>query len=146
MTRPVFRQMRVDDYDSVLRLWQTCEGLSLRDADSRAGIGRYLERNPGLSFVAEQDTEMIGSIMAGHDGKRGYIQHLAVAEPFRRLGVAGRLIDHSLGALKALGIEKSHVHVLKSNAGGLDYWMQRGWTRRAEIVMFSYINGDNENA
>ena len=138
--------MQADDYDAVMRLWRSCSGLSLRDADSRAGICRYLERNPGLSFVADSGSALVGSIMAGHDGKRGYIQHLAVAEDSRRRGIASRLIDHSLAALKHLGIEKTHVHVLDSNAEGLDYWMRRGWTRRAEIVMFSYINGDNENA
>jgi ribosomal protein S18 acetylase RimI-like enzyme len=146
MSEPVFRVLLPDDYDSLLQLWRGCVGLSIRDADSRDGIGRYLERNPGLSFVAEHDSRLAGSIMAGHDGKRGYIQHLAVAEAFRRRGIAGRLIDHSLDALKRLGIEKSHVHVLQSNADGLDYWTRKGWIRRSEIVMFSFINGDNENA
>lgn len=138
--------MRADDYDAVMRLWRSCAGLSLRDADSRAGIGRYLERNPGLSYVAEADAELVGSIMAGHDGKRGYIQHLAVDDRLRRRGIASRLVDLSLAALKELGIEKSHVHVLQSNSEGLDYWARRGWIRRAEIVMFSFVNGDNENA
>lgn len=146
MNEPVFRPLRADDYDAVMRLWRSCSGLSLRDSDSRAGVGRYLERNPGLSFVAETEAGLVGSIMAGHDGKRGYIQHLAVDDRLRRQGIASRLIDLSLAALKDLGIEKSHVHVLESNAGGLEYWTRRGWIRRSEIVMFSFINGDNENA
>ena len=141
MVDPNFRPMLPDDYDALMRLWRGCAGLSLRDADSRAGIGRYLQRNPGLSFVAEQGTELVGSIMAGHDGKRGYIQHLAVAEQLRRQGIASRLIDQSLAGLKALGIDKSHVHVLESNADGLDFWVRRGWMRREEIVMFSFKIG-----
>ena len=146
MTDVIFREMRIGDYDAVMRLWRGCAGLSLRDADSRDGIGRYLQRNPGLSHIAEQGAELVGSIMAGHDGKRGYIQHLAVADHLRRRGIASRLTELSLAALLRLGIEKSHVHVLKSNPEGLDYWARRGWIRRAEIVMYSYINGDNENA
>ncbi|MDH3760414.1 MAG: GNAT family N-acetyltransferase [Gammaproteobacteria bacterium] len=140
-----FRVMQISDYDTVVRLWKACEGLSLRDADSRSGIDRYLQRNPGLSFVAEKDARILGSIMAGHDGKRGYIQHMAVDESVRNRGIATKLVEHCLAALKAQGIEKSHVHVLKDNRAGRAYWSARGWTRRCEIVMYSFINGDNEN-
>ena len=141
-----YRCMRISDYDAVIKLWQDCEGLSLRDADSLNGIERYLGRNPGLSFVALEGTRIVGSIMAGHDGKRGYIQHLAVGEESRGRGVAGELVGHCLSALKSLGIEKSHVHVLKDNAVGRRYWSGRGWTERSEVVMYSFINGENDTA
>lgn len=141
-----YRCMQISDYDAVIQLWHDCEGLSLRDADSPGGIGRYLARNPGLSFVALDGNGIVGSIMAGHDGKRGYIQHLAVADSQRNQGVATRLVEHCLAALKALGIEKSHVHVQKDNQSGRRYWSSRGWAQRSEVVMYSFINGDNENA
>ncbi len=140
-----FRCMQITDYDAVVRLWRGCEGLLLRDADCESGIGRYLQRNPGLSFVAEAGNEIVGTIMAGHDGKRGYIQHLAVAVPLRGQGVGSRLLDKCLDALKAQGIEKTHVHVLKNNLGGRRYWLDRGWQERADTQLFSFINGDNEN-
>lgn len=138
--------MLIDDYDGVLRLWQVCEGLSIRDADSRAGVERYLARNPGLSHVAERGARIVGSIMAGHDGKRGYIQHLAVAETARKQGVASRLVALCVDALKGEGIEKSHVHVLRHNEDGRAYWSRLGWQQRSEVVMYSFINGDNANA
>jgi len=140
-----YRAMQITDYDAVVALWRACEGLSLRDADSHSGIERYLRRNPGLSFVAEQEARIVGSIMAGHDGKRGYIQHMAVDQSVRNRGIATKLVEHCLAALKKQGIEKSHVHVLKDNQAGRAYWSARGWTRRSEIVMYSFINGDNEN-
>lgn len=140
-----YRRMQITDYDSVMQLWRDCEGISLRDADSRDGIRRYLERNPGLSFVAEDGAGIFGSIMAGHDGKRGYIQHLAVDESQRKHGVATTLVELCLDALKVQGIEKSHVHVLKANQAGRAYWSARGWTERAEIVMYSFINGTSKN-
>lgn len=140
-----YRAMQISDYDAVIQLWRACEGLSLRDADSRSGIGKYLQRNPGLSFIAEDDARIYGSIMAGHDGKRGYIQHMAVDESVRNRGIATKLVDLCLAALKTQGIAKSHVHVLKDNQAGRTYWSARGWTRRCEIVMYSFINGDNEN-
>ena len=80
------------------------------------------------------------------DGKRGYIQHLAVGEELRGLGVASELVGRCLSALKSQGIEKSHVHVLKDNALGRRYWSGRGWTERSEVVMYSFINGENDNA
>jgi len=141
-----YRNMQIDDYETVVDLWRGCEGLSIRDADSRAGVERYLARNPGLSFVAEQGTRIVGSLMAGHDGKRGYIQHLAVAGSARRQGIASGLVARCVDALKAAGIEKSHVHVLKHNPDGNAYWSKLGWRQRSEVVMYSFINGDNENA
>ena len=140
-----YRVMQITDYDAVVALWRACEGLSLRDADSRSGIDNYLRRNPGLSFVAEKEARIVGSIMAGHDGKRGYIQHMAVDQSVRNRGIATKLVERCLAALKKQGIEKSHVHVLKDNQAGRAYWSARGWTRRSEIVMYSFINGDNEN-
>lgn len=141
-----YRRMQIDDYDEVLRLWATCEGLSIRDADSRDGVERYLARNPGLSHIAVHGDRIVGSIMGGHDGKRGYIQHLAVAESARQQGVASRLVALCVDALKHEGIEKSHVHVLKHNQAGNAYWTRLGWRQRSEVVMYSFINGDNENA
>ena len=141
----IYRARHIADYDQVAKLWRDCEGLSIRDADSVAGIERYLERNPGLSFVAEADARIVASLMAGHDGRRGYIQHLAVDPEQRNQGIAGRLLELCLQALQAQGIVKSHVHVLNSNQPGRDFWSRRGWVHRDEIEMYSFINGDNEN-
>ena len=84
-----YRNMQISDYDSVIALWRDCDGVSLRNADSSAGIEKYLQRNPALSFVAQQNSAIVGTIMAGHDGKRGYIQHLAVVNEARGQGIAG---------------------------------------------------------
>ena len=141
-----YRTMDIRDYDRVISLWRQCDGVSLRDADSRDGIARYLERNPGLSFVAETDREIVGTVMAGHDGKRGYIQHLAVSNSLRRQGIGSQLVEVCLQALKQAGIVKSHVHVLHDNGLGREFWLRRDWFERKEIVMYSYINGDNPNS
>ena len=141
-----YRQMDIEDYDRIVALWRDCDGVSLRDADSRAGIARYLRRNPGLSFVAEEDSEILGTIMAGHDGKRGYIQHLAVSNSSRQQGIASNLVELCLQALKREGVIKSHVHVLSENRLGRDFWQSRDWFQRDEIVMYSFINSDNPNS
>ena len=145
-----YRNMELSDYDATLALWRHCDGVSLREADSIDGIAKYLERNPALSFVATEGEgdgdDIVGAIMAGHDGKRGYIQHLAVADELRKTGVGARLVELCLAALKSEGIIKSHVHVLGENSLGRNFWVNSGWVQRAEIVMYSFINGSNKNA
>lgn len=140
-----YRSMTIEDYDEVIRLWKETEGVKLRDADSREGIARYLERNPGLSFIASDSSRVAGTIMAGHDGKRGYIQHLAVADEFRRKGAASKLVSMCLDALKREGILKSHVMILSSNELAKGFWHKLGWQRRSDIETYSYINGSGEN-
>jgi len=141
-----YRNLLIADHTGLMRLWSSCDGLSLRDADSRASMDKYLQRNPGLSFVAEEKGVIVASLMAGHDGRRGYIQHLAVANESRGQGIAARLLELCLDALLQEGIVKSHVHVLHSNQIGNEFWRRRGWIHRAEIEMYSFVNGDNPNA
>lgn len=140
-----YRSMTIEDYEEVVRLWSEMEGVKLRDADSRAGIDKYLTRNPGLSFVATDTGQVIGTVMAGHDGKRGYIQHLAVSDRFRREGVASKLVSLCLDSLKAEGILKSHVMILRSNEIAKQFWRTLGWEPRSDIELYSFINGSGQN-
>ena len=140
-----YREMRLSDYEDVISLWQESEGVKLRDADSKQGINKYLARNPGLSFVAVQEGVISGTIMSGHDGKRGYVQHLAVAPSLRMSGIATELLSRCIGALKSEGIIKSHIHVLSNNEQAQNYWSNRGWSKRTDIEVFSFINGGHEN-
>jgi ribosomal protein S18 acetylase RimI-like enzyme len=138
--------MALSDYENVISLWQKAEGICLRNADSKDGIEKYLLRNPKLSFVAENNEKLVGTIMSGHDGKRGYIQHLAVDAKLRNNGVASTLLEMCLAALMDEGIVKSHIHVLAGNELAKKYWVNRGWFKRNDIEVYSYINGAGENA
>ncbi len=140
-----YRVMRADDFDAALALWRRCEGVGLRDSDSPAGLATYLERNPGLSFVAEREQGIIGSVLAGHDSRRGYLQHLAVAPEHRRQGIGSELLSRCVAALAAAGIGKVHIHVFADNPAGHEFWARRGWLQRDEIQVYSWINGDNRN-
>ena len=138
--------MQIDDYNDALALWQSADGVQLRSADSREGIARYLTRNPGLSFVAESGGKVVGTIMAGHDGRRGYIQHLAVQAESRNAGIGSELLRRCLVALKQVGINKSHVHVLSDNNIAREFWLARGWEMREDIAVFSFVNDGDDNA
>ena len=139
------RTMLLVDYEAVITVWQGAEGGKLRDADSREGIDKYLKRNPGLSFVAEHEGQINGTVMAGHDGKPGYVQHLAVVSAHRCQGVATELVARCLAALRREGIIKSHIHVLANNALAKAYWSNRGWQLRTDIEVYSTINGGSDN-
>jgi len=140
-----FREMELSDYEGVTLLWQNSDGVKLRDADSVTGIEKYLKRNPGLSFIAEENNEIVATVMGGHDGKRGYIQHLSVKEELRNLGIATRLVSSCISALKNEGIIKSHIHILTDNELAKDYWSNRGWKKRNDIEVYSFINGNEKN-
>ena len=137
--------MELSDYEGVTSLWQNSDGVKLRDADSAAGIEKYLKRNPGLSFIAEENNEIIATVMSGHDGKRGYIQHLSVKKELRNLGIATRLVSNCISALKKEGILKSHIHILNDNELAKKYWSNRGWNKRNDIEVYSFINGNEKN-
>lgn len=143
---PTLRALTAHDYDAVLDLWSRTPGVTVRDADSRASTERYLARNPGLSFVAVHEGAVVGCVLAGHDGRRGYLQHLVVLPAFRRRGLGRALVERSLAALAAEGIAKSHVDVLATNELGLDWWARHGWQRREDLVRFSHTRGGAPNA
>jgi len=131
------REMVITDYEEMYNLWNSTPGVGLSSADELENIKTFLERNPGSSFVAEADNRLIGTVMCGHDGRRGYIYHLTVAEEYRRQGIAHSLIKKSLQRLKELGINKCHLFVFKNNTIGNRFWEGTGWTRRDELYIFS---------
>ncbi|MBD5129509.1 MAG: GNAT family N-acetyltransferase [Ruminococcaceae bacterium] len=128
------RTMTIADYDKVYALWLSCKGMGLNDLDdSRGGIERFLERNPDTCFVAE-DGEIVGVIMIGNDGRRGYIYHTAVSPGHRRKGIAKALVDTALNALRELGINKTALVVFERNADGNAFWESMGFTSRGDLV------------
>ncbi len=133
----VIREMAIADYDEVLALWQASEGIGLSDADSREGIARFLARNPGLSSVVHDGEDLVGAALCGHDGRRGYIHHLAVSKPHRRRGLGRALAEHSLFALRRDGIGKCHIFVFGDNKDAIAFWDKIAWTERVELVMMS---------
>ena len=129
------RVMRPADYDAVYALWLSCRGMGLNHLDdSREGIEKYLKRNPDSCFVAEDAGTIIGVIMAGHDGRRGYIHHTAVHPDHRRQGIAEALVENALSALKREGIHKVALVAFQRNEAGNAFWEKQGFTERPDLV------------
>lgn len=129
------RPMTISDYDAVLRLWQASEGIGLNESDDRKNIALFLERNPGLSRVAADGTRILGALLCGHDGRRGYLHHLAVAAAHRRQGLGRRLVESCLADLARLGILKCNIFLFGDNAAGEAFWRQLGWGNRPDLQM-----------
>lgn len=129
------RVMTINDYDGVYDLWMNTPGMGLNTTDdSREGIAKYLKRNPTTNFVAECEGAIIGVIMAGHDGRRGYIYHTAVLPTYRNQGIAKKLVDSAMSALDEEGINKVALVAFKKNELGNGFWENRGFKDRDDLV------------
>lgn len=135
MTQTEIRAMTITDYDGVYDLWFHTPGMGLNAADdSRDGIAKFLARNPASCFVAAEGSKLAGAILAGHDGRRGFIYHLCVHPDFRRRGIARRLVDSALKALEREGIRKAALVVFARNEGGNAFWEKLGFGVRGDLI------------
>ncbi len=129
------RTMTIQDYDGVYGLWLACSGMGLNDLDdSKGGITRFLVRNPDTCFVAEEDGKIIGTILTGNDGRRGYIYHAAVHPEYRRQGIATQLVETAMAALYKIGITKVALVVFDQNTGGNAFWEKIGFASRTDLI------------
>ena len=129
------RQMVIEDYKQVYDLWINTTGMGLNNLDdSEEGIEKFLKRNPSTCFVAEQDNKIIGVILSGHDGRRGFIYHTTVNQEYRKQGTGKKLVDHALDALEKEGIHKVALVVFERNSLGNAFWESQGFSSRGDLV------------
>ena len=129
----IIRALTIADYEAVRRLWQDTEGVGLNESDSRENIALFLARNPGLSRVAVDGTKIVGAVLCGHDGRRGYLHHLAVARTHRKLGLGRQLVEFCLADLARQGISKCNIFLFAENVAGEAFWKHNGWNKRADL-------------
>lgn len=132
-----YRNMTIEDYRAVYDLWKSTEGVGLSDADSREGIEKFLQANPGSCFVALDGDELVGAVMCGCDGRRGYLHHLAVRTDQRGQGIGRQLVEECMSALRAISIDKAHIFVIKDNESGKVFWRKVGWQERDDLTVMS---------
>ncbi|WP_070972113.1 GNAT family N-acetyltransferase [Vibrio sonorensis] len=137
--------MDISDYSQVIELWSETEAMLLRDADSREIIEKYLKRNPNLSFVSLDGENIVGAILVGTDGRRGYVQHLAVNPNYRGKGLGAKLISAAVEALSEIGIAKTHLFVANENINAQAFYEKLGWFPRDEVRMFSFNSSNCGN-
>ncbi len=131
------RPLEPRDCQAAADFWLRTPGMGRSSADEVPALHRFLARNPGLSWLIEEDGQLAGTVLCGHDGRRGFIYHLAVAPGLQRQGVGRTLMTRALAGLAREGIEKCHLMVLADNRDGLGFWPTVGATERTDIVLFS---------
>ena len=129
------KKMTINDYDGVYQLWISTPGMGMRSIDdSKEGIEKYLNRNPETCFVAESENKIIGVILSGHDGRRGYIHHTAVNDTVRKQGIGTTLVNAAIEALKKQGINKVALVAFSTNKLGNSFWESQGFKDRNDLV------------
>ncbi len=132
-----YEHFQIKDYDQAYSLWKICEGIGLSGADEHDKIAFYLDRNPNMSFLAKVDDKVIGTILCGYDGRRGFIHHLAVHPDYRHKGIGKTLVKFGLDSLREVGIVKCHLFLLEDNHNGKIFWEKIGWKYRQDIAVMS---------
>jgi ribosomal protein S18 acetylase RimI-like enzyme len=143
-----YRVMTMDDYDKVYALWMTIHGFGIRSLDdSREGIEKFLKRNPATSVVATDGEEVVGSILCGHDGRRGCLYHVCVHQDYRRQGIGKSMVIWCMGKLKELQINKVSLIAFTQNDVGNAFWKEIGWTKREDLNYYDFtLNEKNITA
>lgn len=133
------RTMTIEDFDQVHALWMTISGFAIRSIDdSREGVERFLRRNPTTSVVAEEDGKIVGSILCGHDGRRGCLYHVCVHKAYRMRGIGKAMVVYAMNALKAEEISKVSLIAFTRNDIGNAFWNRIGWTRRLDLNYYDF--------
>ena len=136
----VIRSMTIEDYPAVKALWRSSRGCGIRSIDdSEEGVRRFLNRNPGISVVAEQDCELVGAILCGHDGRRGCLYHVCVREKNRMQGIGKAMVVFCMEALKKEQINKVSLIAFTKNDIGNAFWKEIGWTRREDLNYYDFV-------
>ncbi len=144
----MLRVMTIEDYEEVYSLWKKIRGFGLRSVDdSREGVERFLARNPETSVVAVEDGRIVGSILCGHDGRRGCFYHVCVDETYRRHGIGRSMVVMAMEALKREKINKVCLIAFTKNDIGNAFWNTIGWTRRLDLNYYDFtLNEENITA
>lgn len=134
------RTMTIEDYEGVYELWMTIKGFAIRSIDdSRLGVERFLRRNPDTSVVALEDGRVVGSILCGHDGRRGCLYHVCVHEEYRMRGIGKAMVVHCMEALEKEQISKVSLIAFTKNDIGNAFWKEIGWTRRGDLNYYDFV-------
>ena len=144
----MIRIMTMEDYDDVKALWMKIKGFGIRSIDdSREGVERFLRRNPTTSVVAIEDGRVVGSILCGHDGRRGCLYHVCVDEAYRMRGIGKAMVVKAMEALKDEEISKVSLIAFTKNDIGNAFWNEIGWTKREDLNYYDFtLNEENITA
>lgn len=113
------------------------KGVRLGRSDTPEEIKKKLDRDPDLFLVAEEDGQIVGTVIGGYDGRRGLLYHLAVAASFRGQGIGSRLMEEIESRLRAKGCLRCYLMVLADNDEALRYYENHGWENMQHVLTYA---------
>jgi trans-aconitate methyltransferase/GNAT superfamily N-acetyltransferase len=137
MPEPI--EMTISDCEEVLDFWREMPGVGLSEGDTPEGLAVYLLRNPGLSWIVREEGRIVAAVLCGHEGRRGYLNHLAVSPEHRNQGLGKALVERCLAKLGSLGIPKCNLFVYADNDHGSDFWKRNGWHHRSDLKVMQRL-------
>lgn len=141
----IIREMTIADYEEVYQMWQTTSKRALSKADEKPQMERYLKHNAGMSQVAVIDGKIVGTVLAGHDGRRGFIHHMAVMPEYRRKRIGHSLAERAIEKIRSEGIDKTHIFCYQNNETGQSFWRDFGFVKRDDVFVYSFNTNNNEH-
>lgn len=141
---PSLRPMNSGDFAACVDLWKRCDGVVLRDWEDSQALDTLLARNPGGCWVVEQGRLLLGAILCGHDGWRGYVYHLAVDPDWHRAGLGTGMVHQALNYFSQQRIRRVHVLVNTENLHGHAFWRAVGATLREDVDVFTLMTSELE--
>ena len=123
------------DIAPALKLWREVPGLGIGLSDRPKDIVAFLQRNPDLSQVATSEDRIVGTLLCGHDGRRGFLYHLGVAPAFQRQGIGRTLVESCVARLEASGIPRTTIHIFATNESAIKFWQSIGWHFRPDLAV-----------
>lgn len=134
-----------EDYPAVYNLWANAgPGIQLRVSDEPEEIAKKVAHDPDLFVVAENENgEIIGAVMAGFDGRRGLIYHLAVDANYRHHGLGTALMDEIEKRLRAKGCLRAYLMVVPGEKEVLAFYRKRGWENLPVITLAKNLTSDH---
>ena len=123
------------DIPAALALWHHIPGLGMGLSDSPEELVLFLQRNPGLSRIASVDDQFVGTAMCGHDGRRGFLYHVAVDQAHQRQSIGRSMVESCISQLGRCGIKRTAIHLFSTNDVAVKFWQSIGWHLRDDLAV-----------
>ncbi|MFX1410018.1 MAG: GNAT family N-acetyltransferase [Promethearchaeota archaeon] len=129
-------------YEDIIKLWRKT-GISVGSTDTREELERMLKRNPKLFLIGKVNENVIGVVMGGFDGRRGYVHHLAIDPDYQKKGYGKMLIDALNERFLQMSVHKVHLFIEKDNKNVVEFYRNLGWEVRDDLIMMSFVPDKN---